>query len=63
MKSTNPKKLKDLCAKLSIVKKAYRNETDFKVREGLIKTLHDLIASIESEVGAPICTMDKNLFF
>jgi hypothetical protein len=63
MKNTNPKKLKDLCAKLTIVKKAYRNETDFKIKEGLKTTLNDLIARIESEVGAPIRTTDKDLFF
>jgi len=59
----NLKKLKDLYARFSIVRKAYRNETDFKIREGLKTTLRNLIERIESEVGAPLCTKDRDLFF
>ncbi len=59
----NLKKLKDLYAKLTIVRKAFRNETDQKIKEGLKTTLRDLIARIESEVGAPLCTKDKDLLF
>jgi uncharacterized membrane-anchored protein len=63
VKNINLKKLKDLYARYSIVKKAYKTEADFKIKEGLKTTLIDLIAKIESEVGAPLCTADKDLFF
>ena len=63
MNNVNLKKLKDLCARYAMVKKALKTETDFKMKEGLIKTLNDLFARIESEVGAPIRKADKDLFF